>query len=259
MSETRGFFLRPLNALAKLILALHSFYGRASTFGDHEFFDAEDFPWVGAVEADWRKVRAELDALLPYAAYMPNFQDLSKDIVSYVSQDDGWKTFFFYAYGMKAVGNCRRCPETTKLLKQMPGMKTAFFSILAPGKHLPPHRGPYKGVLRLHLGLLIPEPADMCAIRVGSQIRHWQEGRVMIFDDTFEHEAWNRTDGARVVLFVDIMRPMRFPANMLNAVMTWIIALSPFVLGAAGNYLRWEKRFEAIVNQGAPGGGKVTR
>jgi ornithine lipid ester-linked acyl 2-hydroxylase len=259
MSEMPGFLLRPLNALAKLILALHNFYGRASTFGDQEFFDTEDFPWVGAVEADWRKVRAELDALLPYAAHMPNFQDLAKDVAGSVSQDDRWKSFFFYAYGLKALGNCRRCPETTKLLKQMPGMKTAFFSILAPGKHLPPHRGPYKGVLRLHLGLLIPEPADMCAIRVGSQTRHWQEGRVMIFDDTFEHEAWNRTDGVRVVLFVDILRPMRFPANMLNAVMTWVIGLSPFVLGSAGSYLRWEKRFEAVVNQGAPSGGWVTR
>ena len=257
MSVTQQFSQRALSALPKLILALNSFYGRASTFGDHEFFDAKDFPWVGAVEADWRKVRAELDALLPYAAYMPTLEDLSG--CQNLSHDDGWKTFFLYAYGIKAVGNCRRCPETTKLLRKMPGMKTAFFSILAPGKHLPPHLGPYKGVLRLHLGLRIPEPADICAIRVGSQIRHWQEGRVMIFDDTFEHEAWNRTDGLRVVLFVDFMRPMRFPANMLNAVMTWVIALSPFVLGAAGNYLRWEKRFEAVVNQGAPGGDKVTR
>jgi aspartyl/asparaginyl beta-hydroxylase (cupin superfamily) len=230
---------------------LSSFYARASTFGDHEFFDTTDFPWVGAVEADWSKVRAELDALLPYAAYLQNFQDLSKEAAGEVSHDDGWKSFFFYAYGMKAVGNCRRCPQTTKLLQQIPGMKTAFFSILAPGKHLPPHYGPYKGVLRLHLGLLIPEPAEMCAIRVGSQTRHWQEGRVMIFDDRFEHEAWNRTDGVRVVLFVDIMRPMRFPANVLNAVMTWAFAFSPMVLGALGNYLRWEKRFEAVANPGA--------
>jgi ornithine lipid ester-linked acyl 2-hydroxylase len=251
MDETHGFFVRTVARLVMALFgALYSFYGRASTLGDHEFFDAKDFPWVGAVEADWRQVRAELDALLPYAAYMPNFQDISKDQKA-LSQDDGWKTFFFYAYGIKAVANCRRCPETTKLLKKMPGMKTAFFSILAPGKHLPPHRGPYKGVLRLHLGLLVPEPAEMCAIRVGSQIRHWQEGRVMIFDDTFEHEAWNRTDGVRVVLFVDIMRPMRSPANMLNAVMTWVIALSPFVLGGYGSYLRWEKRFEGVVNQGA--------
>ena len=74
----------------------------------------------------------------------------------------------------------------------------------------------------------------------------------MIFDDTFEHEAWNRTDGVRVILFVDIMRPMRFPANMLNAVLTWAGAAVVMVSGMGPNYLRWEKRFEAIVNQGAP-------
>ena len=73
-------------------------------------------------------------------------------------------------------------------------MKTAFFSILAPGKHLPPHRGPYKGVMRYHLGLLIPEPAEQCGIRVDTETRHWAEGESMIFDDTFEHEAWNDTD-----------------------------------------------------------------
>jgi beta-hydroxylase len=245
---------KPSNFLERAIVALDrklcNFYGRASAVGDREFFDARDFPWVNAIEDDWRKVRAELDPLLPYAAHLPNFQDLSNAAAGGLTQDDGWKTFFFYAYGMKAVGNCRRCPETTKLLQQMPGMKTAFFSILAPGKHLPPHRGFYKGVLRLHLGLLIPEPAEMCAIRVGSQTRHWQEGRVMIFDDVFEHEAWNRTDGLRVVLFVDIMRPMRFPANMLNAAIAWTIAFSPLVLGAVGNQLRWEKRFEAVVNEG---------
>jgi ornithine lipid ester-linked acyl 2-hydroxylase len=256
-SEThrQGFFVRIgiwLGQLAQnLFLGLERYFGRASMCGDKEFFDPKDFAWVGAVEADWRKVRAELDALLPYAAHMPNFQELEPHQKE-LTQDDGWKTFFFYAYGLRARGNCRRCPETTKLLKKMPGMKTAFFSILAPGKHLPPHRGPWKGVLRLHLALLIPEPAEMCAIRVGSQTRHWEEGRVMIFDDTFEHEAWNRTDGVRVILFVDIIRPMRFPANLLNAVLTWAGAAAVMASGMGPNYLRWEKRFEAIVNQGAP-------
>jgi ornithine lipid ester-linked acyl 2-hydroxylase len=240
-----------MRTLITLDQKISSFFARASTFGDREFFDTKDFPWVGAIEADWHKVRAELDALLPHTEHMPNFQDLSKVAAAQLSQDDGWKTFFFYAYGMKALGNCRRCPETTKLLQQIPGMKTAFFSILAPGKHLKPHHGPYKGVLRLHLPLLVPEPAEMCAIRVGSETRNWQEGRVMIFDDKNEHEAWNRTDGVRVVLFVDIMRPMRFPANMLNSLLVRAIGLSPFVLGNAGNYLRWEKRFEAVTNQAA--------
>jgi aspartyl/asparaginyl beta-hydroxylase (cupin superfamily) len=251
MEKARSFLARSLTRFTTVIFsALYRLYTRSSTLGDHEFFDNNDFPWLDTIEADWRKVRAELDALMPYASEMPNFQDIQKNQAG-LSQDDGWKTFFFYAYGMKAVANCRRCPETTKVLKKMPGMKTAFFSILAPGKHLPPHYGLYKGVLRLHLPLLVPEPADMCGIRVGSDTRHWEEGRVMIFDDTFEHEAWNRTDGMRVVLFVDIMRPMRFPANVLNTVAAWVIALSPFVLGSYGSYARWEKRFEAAVNQGA--------
>ena len=73
----------------------------------------------------------------------------------------------------------------------------------------------------------------------------------MIFDDTFQHEAWNHTDGMRVVLFVDIMRPLRFPANLFNSLFTWLIAVSPFVLGAHGSYLKWEKRFEAVVNRGS--------
>lgn len=230
--------------------ALYRLYARSSIHGDHEFFSTDDFPWVPAIEADWHKVRAELDDLLPYAADLPNFQDISRDQKA-LSQDDKWKTFFFYAYGIKAVPNCRRCPDTAELLKKIPGMKTAFFSILAPGKELPPHYGPYKGVLRLHLPVLVPEPAEMCGIRVGTQTRHWEEGRVMIFDDTFEHEAWNRTDGVRVVLFVDMMRPMRFPANLVNSTMSWLIALSPFVLGNLGSYLRWEKRFEAVMNKGA--------
>jgi beta-hydroxylase len=130
-------------------------------------------------------------------------------------------------------------------------MKTAFFSILAPGKRLPPHRGPYKGVLRLHLGLLVPQPRERCGIRVANEVRHWDEGKALIFDDTFEHEAWNETGGVRVVLFVDLVRPMRLHARALNSLMIWMIALSPFVLGSAGSYLRWERRFETLVNRPA--------
>ncbi len=248
VEEHRGFLGNAvMKAGRKLVWGLDTYFGRASKVGDRPFHDNADFPWIPKVEADWQKVRAELDTIMPYTAHMPNFQDLSPTQLN-LSQDDGWKTFFFYAYGMKAAGNCKRCPETARLLKSMPGMKTAFFSILAPGKHLPPHRGPYKGVLRLHLGLLIPEPAEKCGIRVGTETRHWQEGKVIVFDDTYDHEAWNDTDKMRVVLFVDIMRPMRFPANLLNTAMTWLIAVSPFVLGSKASYQRWEQRFEAIVN-----------
>jgi len=233
----------------RLIWSLDNWYGRASKVGDHTFFDLDDFPWIPEIEADWRKVRAELDALLPYAAHLINFQDMSKD-ASYISQDDGWKSYVFYAYGLKSWRNCRRCPETAALLRRIPGMKTALFSIFMPHKHLRRHRGPYKGVLRFHLALKVPEPAEECGIEVGSDVRHWQEGRALIFDDTKPHEAWNHTGETRVVLFADIMRPLRFPANVLNTILVWVIAFSPYVIGEAGSYLRWEKRFEAVLNKG---------
>lgn len=236
-----------MNLGLKILMGIDRYIGRRSKVGDKAFFDVKDFPWVADIEADWKKARAELDAILPYAAHLPNYQDISREITA-ISQDDGWKTYFFYAYGIKAPANCRRCPETAKLLKRIPGMKTGFYSILAPGKRLPPHHGPFKGVLRLHLALLIPEPAEKCGIRVGTETCHWQEGKVMIFDETYEHEAWNDTEGLRVVLFVDVLRPTRFPANLLNSALTWLIAVSPVVLGAAGSYLRWERRFEAMVN-----------
>jgi ornithine lipid ester-linked acyl 2-hydroxylase len=78
-----------------------------------------------------------------------------------------------------------------------PGLITVLFSILEPGKHLPAHRGPYNGVLRLHLGLIVPEPCERLGIRVENQIYRWREGEVVIFDDSYEHEAWNDTSDTR--------------------------------------------------------------
>lgn len=233
----------------KAIAAFDRFCTRHSKVGDRAIFDQRDFPWLPAIEADWRKVRAELDAVMPYMAHMQNFHDV---LPNYLTEDGGWKTYFFYGFGLKAPANCRRCPETVKLLKRIPGKKTAFFSILGPHKHLSAHRGPFKGVLRLLLALRIPEPAGQCGMRIGTQGWTWQEGKALVFDDTAQHEAWNHTDDARVLLFVDILRPMRFPANLVNAAVSWIIALSPFMLGNAEAYLQWERRFEAIVNADGP-------
>jgi beta-hydroxylase len=224
---------------------LERWLGRSSLVGDQPFFDNETFPWAKQLEAGWREIRAELDSVLEDQEHLPNFQDISVDQAT-MTTDDRWKTYFLYGYGFKSEANCARCPRTAELCAQIPGMKTAFFSILAAGKHLPAHRGPYKGVLRYHLGLLIPEPADQCGIRVDTETRHWSEGASMIFDDTYEHEAWNDTDATRVVLFVDFVRPLRPPARWLNAAVLWAIAFSPFIGDAKRRHNDWEKTFEAL-------------
>lgn len=222
-------------------------YANASKVGNPAFFEPETFPWIRHLEANWQTIRAELDEVLKHRDELPNFQDISPEQAS-LSTDNNWKTYFFYAYGVRA-GNIERCPETARLVKTIPGMSTAFFSILGPNKHLPPHRGPYKGVIRYHLGLKIPEPASACGIRVGTETRRWQEGKSLVFDDTFDHEAWNGTNQDRVVLFVDFVRPMRPAASMLNRGMIKAIGLSPYVLGSKGNYTAWEQRFEDVVNR----------
>lgn len=236
-----------IKLLQRVLWQLEKLLSRFSLVPEQPFLDPGTFAWTGRLEADWKRIRNELDEVMRHRKDLPNFQDISPEQGN-LSKDDGWKTYFFYAYGITAEGNCRRCPETDRLLKQVPGMKTAFFSILAPGKRLQPHRGPYKGVLRYHLGLMIPQPESGCGIRVAEETRHWKEGQSLVFDDTYMHEAWNETNEDRVVLFMDFVRPLRFPASLLNWVLLKAIAISPFVLGAKGNYLAWEKRFEKVVN-----------
>jgi beta-hydroxylase len=228
---------------AKLILRIEGVIARGSLVGDPMIFPADAFPWTGHLSRHWREVRAELQEVLRDPDLIPPFQALSRNQRS-LTDDDRWKTYFFYAFGYKAERNCNRCPKTTRLVEQVPGMTTAFFSILAPGKHLPPHRGAFKGLLRYHLALQVPEPRELCLLRVGSQYRSWTEGEAIIFDDTYEHEVWNDTDGTRVVLFMDFKRPLRFPVNVFNSLIIAAIKHSPFVKDAVTNYNAWQQQLD---------------
>jgi beta-hydroxylase len=187
-------------------------------------------------------IREEVERLLEDRDALPNFQDISKDQIE-ITTDDRWKTFFLYGYGFTAKLGVEMCPRTAALMREVPGMTTAMISILSPRKHILPHRGPYKGVLRYHLGLIVPQDAEACRIRVGDDIRHWEEGKSLVFDDTFNHEVWNDTDETRVVLFVDVMRPLPFPESLINWLIVKVIGFSPFVLDAKRNQEAWERGF----------------
>ena len=213
-----------------------------SIYGDPPVYDLKTFNWVKGVEADWRKVRAELDQVMKYRDAMPSFQEIVKE-VGMIQSDDQWKTFFLKGVGMDCAENAQRCPETMKVLGRIPGCTTGFFSILSPRKHVPNHRGAWAGVLRLHMGLLVPEPAHMCRIRIANEVHAWTEGKCIIFDDTYNHEVWNDTDGYRVVLFVDFARPLRWPLNVLNEWIMNLAALAPFLREAQGKQKASEKRF----------------
>jgi ornithine lipid ester-linked acyl 2-hydroxylase len=201
-------------------------YARSSLQAECEIYDNAAFPWVRELEAATPAIQRELAALLARGEAIPPFQEISPEQQA-ITQDDRWRTYVLHAYGVRAHRNCEQCPETAAAVARIPGMKTALFSILSGHKHIPAHRGPYKGLLRCHLGLSVPE-RQACRIRVGKQMSGWQEGRALIFYDTFEHEVWNDGAAQRVVLFIDFVRPMRAPLRWINAAVLAGILHSPY-------------------------------
>lgn len=188
---------------------------------EQTFFEHAEFPWTSDVESHWREIREELDALLQHQSEIPGFHEVSER-ESYLSKGQ-WKTFFFRIYGNDIAEARRLCPITTSIVDKYPDWTTVFFSILDGKKHIPAHRGPYKGVLRYHLGLIVPssDAAD-CAIRVGQDVKSWREGESMIFDDTHEHEVWNHNPARRVVLFVDFIRPLPGLVGVANRTLLFL-------------------------------------
>ena len=243
--------IKPLerpSLVTRLFMAMVAFVERLnltySKVGNPPIYDNAVFPWTKTIERDWHAIRAELDRVLTRKDELPGFHELATDVAS-ISQDSGWKSFLLCGYGFHADKNIETCPRTWAACQNIPGLTTAMFSILEPGKRLPPHRGPYNGVLRLHLGLIVPEPREQLGIRVNKDVYRWREGEAVIFDDAYEHEAWNRTQLTRVVLFVDFRKPLRFPANFLNWLLLHLAVFTPFIREGADNQKAWEKKFYA--------------
>lgn len=213
-----------------------------SVHPDLPVYDPAWFPWIAEIESEWRLIRAELDRVMMFRDQIPSFHALLKEVRA-ITTDDQWKTYFLAGIGMDCRENARRCPETMRLLKKVPGMRTAFFSILSPHKHIPAHRGAFNGILRFHLGLIVPEPRDKVRIRIANDMLHWSEGKSLVFDDSFNHEVWNDTEGHRVVLFVDFARPLRPPFHRLNEAFLDLAVVAPFLREAGAKQKRWEKAF----------------
>lgn len=180
---------RPLEVTQRVLEFAAAAPARASGFYDG------DFGFRSALEAGWHEVRAEWERL-PRAE--------PRAWPQHGAYDGKWHVFSFYIMGRRIERNCRFCPETTRLIERVPGLMTAGFSILGPRTRLPLHRGEGPHVLRGHLGVVVP---PNCAIRLSGELRTWQEGKTLVFDDTLPHEAWNASDQEKVVLLIDFRKP----------------------------------------------------
>lgn len=188
----------------------------------------ERYLWHKDVEAYHPAIKKELLEIIKKLDEVTNFNDVLPNQRA-LKQNDQWKSYFIKVLGEDVPKHTQECPQTTEAINNIPGVINAFFSILRPGVHIPAHRGPYAGILRYHLGVIIPK-GDV-GIRVGDVQCRWEEGSSIFFDDSFDHEAWNKTDEIRGILFIDIKRPLPPILSQLNNLL-----LNLFAKSKAENY-----------------------
>jgi aspartate beta-hydroxylase len=179
-----------------------------------QFYDRNAFPWLDKVEAATADIRAELiEVMKDQSVFQPYVQGNPKrpqtEQRGMVNNPD-WSAFYLWKDGEIVLENAARCPRTLDALTDVPAPRlknrspSVLFSLLRPGAHIPPHNGLVNTRLICHLPLIVPAN---CAFRVGNDIRAPVEGRAWVFDDTMEHEAWNRSDRPRVILLFETWRP----------------------------------------------------
>jgi beta-hydroxylase len=230
------------------IRGVADFLGRQSLVGDMPVLDKSLFPHIKPLEDNWQVIRAELEEILKHRDAVPLFHELSRDQMK-ISKGEKWRTFILYGFGNRSEKNCTRAPETARLLAQVPHLQTAWFSILSPRFDIPAHRGVTKGILRCHLGLVVPKDRKNCTIRIADQVVQWKEGEAFVFDDTYEHEVHNDTDDDRVVLLFDFDRPMRFWGRVLNKTFVTLLKFTAYYQEPKKKLQTFEDRFEAAARR----------
>lgn len=164
-----------------------------------------------------------------------DFYKVEKDI----GQDDNWKGLPLLIFNHRFEKNIGLCPRTYDLVSKIPGCTSAMFSVLGPGKHIKPHKGIYKGLYRCLFGLKVPENGQ-CWIRIDDLKIPFEDGKNIIFDETAEHEVMNESDQQRIVLYLDIFRPLPFPLNLLNRLVFSLLRRSYFITNILKEYRKLE-------------------
>lgn len=176
------------------------------------YLDRALFDWIGALEAQTPAIRRELEALLQTASGERVFtsDELERQNLRGAHAPPSWNGYYFFRHGERRADNCAACPDTARALDALPLSHVrdhgpeVLFSVFTAGTHLLPHRGVTNTRLVAHLPLIVPEK---CALNVAGAVHQWQEGQVVVFDDTYEHEAWNRSNEIRVVMIFDLWNP----------------------------------------------------
>lgn len=200
----------------------------------HPFFDRSNFDWALALEARTPAIRAEFKPILESRAGMTPYVEIDDKTDPQqwrgLNHSSQWSSFQLIRGGKALSENTARCPATMEALRSLPipdipdHAPETFFSILAPGTHIPSHYGLGNYKLAVHLPLMVPLD---CGIRVGNETRSWTEGKCLVFDDSFQHEAWNRSPEPRAVLITEVWNPQLTEAEK-QGIRALVAALADF-------------------------------
>lgn len=189
-------FVAPVNAIMYLFSAVPN----------KPFFDLKQFPQLDTFRDNWQIIRDEAQNLVDqgYIKGAENNDDIGFN--SFFKR--GWKRFYLKWYDDCLPSAKMLCPKTVELIKSVPGINGAMFTLLPKNGQLKPHRDPYAGSIRYHLGLITPN-SEQCRIYIDGIPYAWKNGEGVLFDETFIHSAKNETDMDRIIFFCDVERPMR--------------------------------------------------
>ncbi len=199
-------FFRQLVNHSTLMAPINAIMYLFSAVPNQPFFEVKQFPALAKLRENWQVIRAEAQNLFTegYIKAAENNDDMGFN--SFFKR--GWKRFYLKWYAGFLPSAQALCPKTVDLLKTIPGINGAMFTLLPKQGQLKPHRDPYAGSLRYHLGLITPN-SDKCRIYVDGNLYVWKDGEDVLFDETYIHSAKNETDVDRIILFCDVERPMR--------------------------------------------------
>lgn len=227
-------FSRRITDHTNLLAPLNCLFYFSAKDRNQIFIDPKEFPELNILQDNWEIIRDEAINLYN-SAQIKASEDLD-DLGFNSFFRTGWKRFYLKWYGANLKSAESLCPKTVDLISKIPCIKGAMFTMLPPGARLGKHRDPYAGSLRYHLGLITPNSND-CYISVDDQKYSWRDGEAIMFDETYIHYAENNSDKNRIILFLDIKRPVN------SIVIDWINEIfSRFVVaGSATKNIKGDK------------------
>jgi ornithine lipid ester-linked acyl 2-hydroxylase len=169
------------------------------------YYNSKDFPALLEIEKNWSELKIEINSFIKEK---DNKFLSSKPLYEKIDLNNGWSAIMFMFWGLKISSDFKKkCPKTSDYLNKVHGLVSLSFSQLAPESTLAEHTGDTNAILRCHLGVEIPGELPECGLKVNGESKSWEEGKWLIFNDAYKHEAWNNTSSRRIIIIMDFIKP----------------------------------------------------